>query len=332
MLSDIAAPAISVILCTYNRVAVLAETLESFAAQRGADEPSVELLIVDNNSSDDTRKVTERHIASYPNTRYVFEAQPGLSHARNTGISESRGEIAVFVDDDVYFDPGWLCAVIDCFEKRPEAAAMGGRSEPIFEAGRPSWLSDEMLMIYGDTRLGDQARWMVPPEQPFGLNMAFRREVFEKIGFFDPSLGRIGKKLLSNEEKDYFHRLARASLKVWYDPDALLFHRIPTSRTQQEWVISRYYWQGISDAIFDQGAHPRSRAALLSEGVGEVWRALSAMRGQQLSPRKIRWHYLGISLIAKADYWEVLGRGWSKIRMAFRLGHSSASPTSMQRT
>ena len=83
---------------------------------------------------------------------------------------------------------------------------MGGRSLPIFENGRPPWLSDEFLTLYGDTRLGDKPRWMSPPEQPYGLNMAFRREVFDKIGFFDPYLGRIGTKLLSNEEKDYFHR------------------------------------------------------------------------------------------------------------------------------
>jgi len=315
---------ISVIICTYNRSAVLANTLDSFAAMDLPGSDQFELVIVDNNSNDNTAEIAQAFSRLHPYSRYLFEPRPGLSHARNKGILDSLGKVIVFIDDDVFLDKGWLNAVTRTFAEQPGAAAFGGKSVPQFEAGRPPWLPDELLTIYGDTRLGDVPRWMIPPEQPFGLNMAFRRETLEKIGFFNPLLGRIGTKLLSNEEKDFFQRIASAGLKTWYEPSALLFHRIPESRTRPEWVISRSYWQGVSDAVFEQGVHPRSRATLFAAGIHEIWRAVSAMRGRRLSPIKIRWHYSAIPIAHKAHYWEELGRGWHRIRMAFLLSKASS--------
>ena len=211
-------PVISSIICTYNRGQVLGESLASFAAMSLPEDVAFELLVVDNNSSDDTASIANEFCARQPWARYVFEPTPGLSHARNRGIREARGEIVVFIDDDVYLDRNWAHAMLAAFANHPDASAVGGKIIPVFEAGRPEWLSDDLLVVYGHTPYGDSGRWLTYPELPIGANMAFRREVFESVGPFDPRLGRIGERLLSNEENDFFYRLNRRGRKVLYAP------------------------------------------------------------------------------------------------------------------
>jgi GT2 family glycosyltransferase len=225
----------------------------------------------------------------------------------------------VFVDDDVYFEPGWASAMLDAFAQHPDADAVGGRIVPLFEAGRPKWLVDSLLPVYGQTNCGSTMRWLVYPEQPFGGNMAFRREVFEKVGLFDPRLGRDGKRLLSNEEIDFFFRFHQQGLRVLYEPNALLHHRIPADRTKPEWVCSRYYWQGVSDIVFRQITSPRSRWRLAFEGIGEWLREANTIRGGHISPRRIHWHIKGLSVEQRANRSERLGTCHQKLREALRL-------------
>ena len=100
---------ISVILCTYNRCESLTRALESVAASQMPDSVDWEILVVDNNSKDRTRAVTSEFCLRHPGrVRYLFEAQQGLSNARNAGIHEARSEIIAFTDDDVTVEPTWL--------------------------------------------------------------------------------------------------------------------------------------------------------------------------------------------------------------------------------
>src|SRR5208283_4457645 len=100
---------ISVILCTYNRASILISALESIVAQTLPESVEWEVLVVDNNSCDQTREVVEDFCRRYPRRfRYVFEPNQGLSHARNSGIREALGEVLAFMDDDVTVEPGWL--------------------------------------------------------------------------------------------------------------------------------------------------------------------------------------------------------------------------------
>lgn len=299
---------ISVIVCTYNRAQILRDSLESFAGMRGSDQPNVELLIIDNNSTDATRRVSDEYCSQHPNARYALASQPGLSNARNKGVTEARGRIIAYVDDDVLFDPGWLEAVIDIFEKHPDASCMGGKSIPKFDAGRPDWACGEVLSIYGSTQSGDSVKWMTYPEHPFGLNMAFRRDVFSQVGEFNPRLGRKKKNLLSMEESDYFYRVAKAGLKVIYTPSAVLFHRIPQSRTSEQWALARYYWQGISAVAFKQIHQPLTRPQLLRE----LWRTsreiLRLCTGGKILPREVYWHHVKRPMKSKIQLATAIGR------------------------
>lgn len=242
---------ISVICCTYNRDRVFEDTVRSFL-DCGTDGVDHELLLIDNNSTDKTREIGERFGARYPGIRYLNEPSQGHPQAKNRGIRESRGEIVAFVDDDVFFVSGWLKALASAFGRHPEIACIGGKVVPHFEAERPKWLQDEMLWIYGVTRYGDLEKEIRFPDIPIGCNMAFRRSVFEKIGEFHKSLGRKPGILLSGDEDHFLLRAERAGMKTLYAPEVLVSHRVPPTRLTRDWVLSRFYWAGVSEVAMRQ--------------------------------------------------------------------------------
>lgn len=295
----------TVVVCTFNRSAMLADTLQSWRGVQGSDD-CVELLVVDNASTDDTPKVVQRFQRTFTGClRYVHEPRAGLSHARNRGISEARGGIIAFVDDDVYFHPGWLASVRSAFRSDPQVHCIGGRSVPTFEVEAPAWLSQRMLKFYGSTESGDEPRRMVFPEHPFGVNMAFRREVFDIVGGFRPDLGRKGTSLLSDEEKEFFYRIASAKLEVLYVPDAIIRHRVPADRVDPDWLLRRAYWQGVSSVVFDKHVRRHTRLRLLRN----VYRSSRALLlgSERRSLRGIYDWHRGLDINARMHRHTLLG-------------------------
>jgi GT2 family glycosyltransferase len=159
----------------------------------------------------------------------------------------------------VYFDHRWLRTIADTFARHPDVDCVGGNSIPVFEIERPAWLVEPLLTYYGSTLSGDEDRWMRFPEHPFGVNMAFRRSVFERVGTFRTDLGRKKDSLLSNEERELFFRVGAADLRVYYVASAIIYHRVPAARLDPSWLLRRAYWQGISTVVFDAHTRPRSR-------------------------------------------------------------------------
>jgi len=246
------------------------ETVRSFLDCR-TDRIDHELLLLDNNSTDKTREIGLGFAARFPWIRYINEPVQGHPHTKNRGIRESRGEIVAFLDDDVYLSPCWLTALASSFERHPDVACIGGRVVPHFETDRPKWLEDDMLIIYGITEFGESERVIRPPEVPIGCNMAFRREVFEQIGDFPTSLGRKPGNLLSNDENYFLLCAAKAGLKIFYSPEAQVSHRIPLLRTTREWILRRWYWQGISEIAMKQiGEDPLPRGVLAKQAIKTV--------------------------------------------------------------
>ena len=246
---------------------MLEETVRSFLDCR-TNRIDHELLLLDNNSTDKTREIGLGFAAQYPWIRYINEPIQGHPHTKNRGVRESRGEIVAFLDDDVFLSPDWLTALASSFERHPDVACIGGRVVPHFEAERPKWLEDGMLIIYGITEFGEKEREIRPPEVPIGCNMAFRREVFEQIGDFPTSLGRKPGNLLSNDENYFLLCAAKAGLKTLYSPEAQVHHRIPPFRMTRNFVLRRWYWQGISEIAMKQiGEDPLSRGALAKQAI-----------------------------------------------------------------
>jgi glucosyl-dolichyl phosphate glucuronosyltransferase len=305
---------ISVIVCTYNRARMLRDTLASWADVDKAG-LCTELIVVDNNSSDATAAVVAEFQGSHAlDVKYVHESNPGLSFARNRGIQASAGGIMAFIDDDVYLDRFWLREIRRVFSTQPHIHCVGGNSIPVFDGSRPDWLDDKLLRIYGSTLSGDAEREMRYPEHPFGVNMAFRREVFEQVGGFNDRLGRIKKSLLSNEEKELFFRIDKIGLKTHYTPRAIIHHRVPAERLQADWVIRRFFGQGLSKVAFDQIINKKRRIDLLKDAVVHLKRAVIGtkplairktiffFRNQPMTERVMRAMFLGM---AKQSFIEI---------------------------
>ena len=123
----------SIIIPTCNRALSLQRTLESVLPQAGRHD-DVEVLVIDNASSDETARV----VARSDSVRYLFEKEPGLHNGRHKGLRESRGDLLCFLDDDVVVLPGWLDGVLDVFRDEKVVLA-GGRIVPRFESDPPGW-------------------------------------------------------------------------------------------------------------------------------------------------------------------------------------------------
>jgi glycosyltransferase involved in cell wall biosynthesis len=231
---------ITVILCTYNRERSLAKTLEGIVVQELPQGKEWELLVVDS-STDGTRQVVEEFSRKNPGRiRYIFEGKPGKSNALNTGIREARGEILVFVDDDVTIEPAWLANLTASLSSGDWAGA-GGRIRLDWDRPRPRWLQasgqNHLEGALAGFDLGDQ-----PGEldmAPFGANMAYRKETFEEYGSFRTDMGPA--RSISNatsEDTEFGRRLLAAGKRLRYEPEAVVHHPVPESRLQKQYFLT----------------------------------------------------------------------------------------------
>lgn len=229
----------SVVVCTYNRPASLRETLESFTRLAVPPNLSLELLVVDNNSSDDTARVVQKFAEfSGLSIRYLFEPRQGKSHALNAGVREARGEVVAFTDDDVLFDPQWLINLEDLF-KEYECIGVGGRVVPVWNHPKPSWLEMDGRQTVVHFDKGEAIRLFGADEgPPIGANMAFRREAFEKYGLFRTDLGPgTGKQRITCEDEEFGFRVMKAGEKILYAPAAIVYHPVDTQRLTQSYAL-----------------------------------------------------------------------------------------------
>lgn len=244
--------AASVIICTYNRSDLLAASIR--AVQRQDFPPDrYEIIVVDNNSTDDTKAVVRDCAAvSAVNIRYIFENRQGLSYARNVGIANANGHLVAFVDDDIDVNSTWLRAMVGAFDD-DEVAAAGGPIRAIWMVPRPDWLSDRWQghFTVNEFLHARESGEYTNPNYPWGANMAFRKDIFDIAGMFPTDLGRVGKCLLSNEEIDLFRRIEASGKKIRFASDAVIQHKIPAERMRKTWLYHRTYWQGRSDAVID---------------------------------------------------------------------------------
>ncbi|HET7619631.1 MAG TPA: glycosyltransferase [Vicinamibacterales bacterium] len=242
----------TVLICSYNRADDLRETLDSLAQTRTDGAFTWELLVVDNNSIDDTREAVLAKIDGYPvPLRYLFEPAQGKSNALNTGLRASRGRIIAFTDDDVRVPAAWLGEAIGPLLQRPDIEYTGGPVRPIWQSPKPRWL-DERGNLGGTIAVkdhgGDAFVFEDERKTPLGVNMAVRRSLIERIGGFNPALGRKGASLLGQEQADFFYRSRRAGARGLYVPSMVLEHIVPAGRLTKRYFYRWWYWKGISHA------------------------------------------------------------------------------------
>jgi glycosyltransferase involved in cell wall biosynthesis len=290
---------ITVIVCTYNRCRKLNNIINSVVDQAISPSLRWEIIIVDNNSKDETSQVVEGLQRRYPGRiRYILEQQKGISHARNAGIREARGEILAFIDDDETAHPDWLRNLTENLHSG-EWSAVGGRVMPP-PFSPPPWLALEYSFNCGPLAIFNPRQEAGSLNQPpFGANMAFRREVFDRLGGFRTDLGRVGGKMISNEDTEFGRRLLDAGLRIRYEPSALTYHPIEENRLHKGYFLNWWFNKGRSD-VRESGNPPDEKCFL---GIPLRWFAaltLGVMRwmvamqpSKRFNYKLVVWAYAG---------------------------------------
>ena len=243
---------ITVILCTYNRCESLAQALESIAASTVPESLEWEVLVVDNNSSDQTRDVVADFSRRYPGRfRYVLEPQRGKSYALNKGIAEAKGHVLAFTDDDVTVEPMWLQKLTaPLLDGRWVGCA--GRVLPKWSCPIPRWLPEPggrhpltALAPLAVFDLGLEAGPLADP--PFGVNMAFQKDAFTKYGGFRVDLGPGSGGELRVEDTEFGKRLLDRGEQLWYEPAAVVYHPVPLHRLRKRYFLHWRFDKGRGD-------------------------------------------------------------------------------------
>jgi len=254
----------TVIICTYNRSHNLPGCLGYLSRQVGVESLEWEVLVVDNNSNDDTSGVVERLGHELPvRLRYTFESRQGLNFARNRGVEESASRYFCFVDDDIKVRPDWLAALYGALESN-DADAVGGRIHLDPDIQLPPWVTGEVRGFLGYQDYGEEPFCMDGVKQyPYGGNMAFNRRVVERIGMFNTGLGRKGEgrtrdELFKGAETDYFHRLAAAGdARIFYEPRAIVYHQVLPHQLKRRYLLTIHFNAGLQKAYHDKSTYRR---------------------------------------------------------------------------
>lgn len=248
---------ISIIIATYNRADLLAETLESLAAHlqdaRGCEVADV--IVVNNNSSDATAEVATGFGARIQALKVVLETNQGLSYARNRGIEEATGDLIVFLDDDVDLGPDWLLRLVQPFADDEKVAATGSRVLPHGTGALPDWLPRQYAYL---ASVFDPADRQCEVESVMGASFAIRKADAQRFGMFNVALGRKGGKLLGGEEIELFKKLRDAGMKVVFVPESVVFHKIQ-SKLNRDYIRDYAYWLGVSEALIDRKLYGRAK-------------------------------------------------------------------------
>lgn len=183
---------ISIIICTYNRSQYLDKILDNLSLLKNSPDCDYEIIMVDNNSKDKTKDIVGSYSRKNNRIRYVFEPKQGTSNARNAGISNARGEIIAFTDDDVVIDNDWLENIFK-FSKELDFDAVGGKVLLLFPPQTPQWMIDHQEVFWGPIPYHCHGETVKPYDQSMnsfvGANMIIKKRVFEEVGCFDTALG-----------------------------------------------------------------------------------------------------------------------------------------------
>ena len=305
---------VSVLIGTYNRAPLLERTLAALGAQEYPASLRWEIVVVDNNSQDGTARCVDAFAARSPvPVRRVHETRQGVSHARNRGIEEARGHILAFTDDDVLPASDWVAGVPAAID-RWAADGVGGRILPLWETPPPAWLAQnrrllDHLALMDFAGSGLLALPLPAGPQVWGANMAFRRDLFDRVGTFDPCRGMRGRKLYRGEDTDLVNRALAAGLRIAYDPRLTVSHRIGADRMRRAYFCKLSFDRGECDVQFG----PAARGRTLGGAPRWMYRAVVTDLGRWLTAE-----LLGRpdALTRRLDWFDLAGQlsGYRKLR------------------
>ncbi len=238
---------VTVAICTWNRAKLLDQTLAEMQKLVIPEGVEWELIVVNNNSTDDTEAVLARHADKLP-LRGLLETKQGHSHARNCAIEAARGELLIWTDDDVLVDPQWLNEYVKAARQWPEAAVFGGTIDPWFEVDPPAWFLRNWNVAQSAfvvRQYGREMRPLAPHEGPAGANMAFRMADMRAFEF-DTSLGRFRDTLTGGDDDNVIRRMRAAGRQGVWVGTAVVKHFLPTERLTRKYLARWFVGAGMT--------------------------------------------------------------------------------------
>ena len=271
---------VSVAVCTWNRARLLDQTLTQMNGLVVPADVDWELLVVNNNCTDDTDEVLARHRDRLP-LRRLFEPTAGLSHARNAAVRAARGELIVWTDDDVLVDPQWLGAYAAAARAWPEASFFGGTIAAWFETPAPAWMTDAwwpyVSPIYATREIEEATVEIDQKYLPFGANYAIRSEVQRRYPY-DPKLGRMGAQMRCGEETALIRQLLADGHHGRFISAACVRHFIPSERINLEYIRGWYF--GFGQTMAAQEIHPAMVRTAKIYPFARAWFWLNVVYGE----------------------------------------------------
>jgi len=234
---------VSVVICTYS-LDLYDDLQEAIASVLNQTYDDVEVVVVVDGNTELYRRIQREWADDDRVHTTCNEENRGLSASRNRGIELANGDVIAFMDDDAVAEERWIAELVAVYEERDEVA-VGGRMKGRWVAGRPAFLPQEFYWLVGVTHRGFPDEGEV--RNTFGSNISFRAGVLEAIGGFDENLGRKGDRHVQGEETELAARLREESGRtVYYNPDAVVEHKVFEYRTKAGWLLKRAFWQGYS--------------------------------------------------------------------------------------
>lgn len=292
---------LDVVICTYDNARLLDRALAALSAQEAPAEARWSVLVVDNNCTDDTAAVVDRHRegGAVPGLRRVPEPEQGLTPARLRGVRETDGDWIAFVDDDCLLAPDWVRRATAFAASHPASGAFGGRVVLDWEEEPPGWMR-RYGYAFAEQDRGETAR---PVTYLVGAGLVVRRAALDASGWTRRQyLGdRVGRRLVSGGDMEITLRLHGAGHALWYSPDLVLRHVVPPARTSLRYLLAMQYGLGKSQQHVDALRWSGSYAGWVRASLGALaWEtarvaaqgARSLARRRAATEVRLAWRFL----------------------------------------
>ena len=243
---------VTVAICTWNRAALLSQTLAEFCQLTVPDDVEWELLVVNNKCTDNTNDVVAEFAERLP-IRLLQESKQGLSHARNRAVKEARGEWILWTDDDVLVSPNWLEAYVGAIRIRRSASFLAGPIEAWHETTPPEWVTRNEVLLSSILiiRKPSEEVEIDGSYMPFGANLAFKTQVLRSHPF-RPDLGRCGNGMLGGDETELIRRLLALGHQGFWVSEAVLRHFVPAARYKPRYIRRFFEGHAYSKSIMSE--------------------------------------------------------------------------------
>jgi glycosyltransferase involved in cell wall biosynthesis len=265
---------ISVVICTYNRALYLPAALDSLYNQQ-INKDSYEVIVVNNNSSDNTESVCNHFIATHTDAHFIYLNEPnqGASFARNTGAAIAQSPLLCFMDDDAIAHANYLSLIIDFFKTHEDAGGLGGRIIPKYIPAEPVWMSHFVSSLVGNFDYSKEITVFSPNKYPLESNMIIKRVDFNLVNGFNTALpGVKGTLRIGGEGKEFFLKLKALGKTIYYHPAIIVDHVVETQKLTPEYlyrvasgigrgekvrtqsISTKAYWSKVIEYLFKLGA------------------------------------------------------------------------------